>query len=398
MPSRLARWLGPNVLAPAAIAVLLFVLLEVGCRAAGRVRSGDWPVTAIEKRTRFVREIGRGYRLHPFLSVTGRPGAVIRVAGHEARFNSLGLRGREVTLPKPDGLYRVVCEGGSTTFDLLAVNDSLAWPAQLEGHLGPGTDVVNAGFPGWTSVQSLIALELRDVDLSPDLVVVYSGINDLQPAGHVPFARDYSLGHGEILPRVLGAVEPPLPLVARSVFVEWLRGRLGRLPGPADDGYAPAWDWKGGARSDTVSEAAVAVYARNLRSTVAVARAAGARTLLVVQTARLRAGREQEDRAYLTSWTPGLTAEGYLDGVRRFAAAARGLAGEGAAAVFDPFADGGFDDGDFGDPIHFSPAGSRKFAARMAEEIRRLRETSGPRAAANIRAPSASGPAPIAHD
>jgi lysophospholipase L1-like esterase len=147
-----------------------------------------------------------------------------------------------------------------------------------------------------------------------------------------------------------------------------------------------------------VSREAVDVYARNLRSTVAVARAAGARTLLVIQTARLRAGREPADRAYLTSWTPGLTAEGYLDGVRRFAAAARELAEGSAAAVFDPFADGGFEDGDFADPIHFSAAGSRKFAARIAGEIRRLREAPGPVAAAIIRPPSAGGPAPVTHD
>lgn len=352
----------------------------------------------MERETRFVREIGRGYRVHPFLSVAGRPGAVIRVEGHEARFNALGLRGGEVARPKPEGRYRVVCEGGSTTFDLLAANDAETWPARLGAELGSTADVVNAGFPGWTSVQCLIALGLRDVDLSPDLVIVFSGLNDLQPAGHAPFVRDYSLGHGEILPRVLGAVEPPLPLVARSVFLEWVRRRLGRLPEQGGEGFAPAWDWKGGAPQDAVPREAVEVYARNLRSTIAVAGSAGARTLLVTQTVRVRTGREKADRDYLTSWAPGLTADGCLDGLRRFAGAARGVAAETSADVWDPFASGAFEDADFGDPMHFSAAGSRKFARLLAGEVRRIRERAGGRPAANIRAPSDEGPARAAHD
>lgn len=391
MSARSLRLVGSNVLLPAAIAAVLFLALEGGCRVVGRARSGSWPVTAQERDTRLVRQIGQAYRTHPFLSVSGRPGGVIRVPGHEIRFNSLGLRGPEVELPKPEGRFRVVCEGGSTTFDLLAADDASTWPARLGRLLGPGADVVNAGFPGWTSVQSLVALELRDVDLAPDVVVVYSGINDLQPAGHVPFARDYSVGHGEILPRVLGARTPPLPLVSRSVFIEWLRGKL-RKPGFAvdDHGYAPAWDWVGGTRRDAMPEEAVEVFARNLRSTAAVARAFGARVLLVAQTARLRAGSETFDRAYLESWTPGLTAAGYLDGVARYNAAARALGGEGVAAFVDPFADGSFGDADFADPVHFSAAGSDRFAARIATEVRALAAPDERRGAGNIRAPAAA--------
>ncbi|MCL4807985.1 MAG: SGNH/GDSL hydrolase family protein [Thermoanaerobaculia bacterium] len=387
------RVLASNVLVPAAIAVALLLALEGGCRVGGRLSSGSWPVTAQEKDTDFVRQIGQAYRRHPFLSVAGRPGGVARVPGHDVRFNSLGIRGPEVEMPKPAGRFRVVCEGGSTTFDLLAADDASTWPALLGGLLGPDADVVNGGFPGWTSVQSLIALELRDVDLGPDVVVVYSGINDLQPAGHVPFARDYSTGHGEILPRVLGADPPPLPLVARSVFIEWVRVRLGRSRRGVDDrGYAPAWEWEGGARRPRMPEEAVEVYARNLRSTVAVARAFGARTLLVAQTARIRKGTEAPDRSYLESWTPGLDADGYLDGVARYNAAARALAGEGLADFVDPFADDLFSDADFADPVHFSAAGSRKFAARIAAELGRIRSAGGGESAANIRAA-----APAAH-
>jgi lysophospholipase L1-like esterase len=202
----------------------------------------------------------------------------------------------------------------------------------------------------------------------------------------VPFARDYSLGHGEILPRVLGAIPAPLPLAARSVFVEWLRGRLGLAsPGAGAHGYAPAWGWAGGARRDAIPAEAVDVFARNLRSTVAVARAFGAKTLLVAQTARIRTERQAFDETYIESWSPGLTAGGYIEGLTRYSQAARSVANAEGATFVDPFADGAFTDQDFADPFHFSPAGSRKFALRLAGEIRGIREADATSAAANIR-------------
>ncbi|HEV8268802.1 MAG TPA: GDSL-type esterase/lipase family protein, partial [Thermoanaerobaculia bacterium] len=218
-----ARAVISNVFVPLAIAVGALVVLEAGCRGALRVSKGAWPTTRAESYTRFVEKVGRCYEPHPFLVVAGRKNASLHVEGHDVRLNSRGQRSPEPAMPKPGGRYRGLCEGGSTTYDLLVSKNEATWPYKLGEALAPkNADVVNAGFPGWTSVESLVSLELRDVDLSPDLVVVYSGINDLQPAGHVPFARDYALGHGEILPRVLGVAGVPLRLAARSVLVEWL--------------------------------------------------------------------------------------------------------------------------------------------------------------------------------
>ena len=231
----------------------------------------------------------------------------------------------------------------------------------------PRADVVNAGFPGWTSLESLVSLETRDLDLQPDLVVVFSGVNDLQPAGHVPFAPDYSVGHAEILPRVTGVAPVPMRFVSRLVFVEWLRGRLKPLDREeAAEGYTPSYEWKGGPKRDDIPAEAVAVYERNLRSTIAVASSHGARTLLVAQTARLRAGHEKADLAWLEGWTPGLTAKGYLAGLARYNAVAKKLGDEGLALFLDPFGAEGFTDAHFQDPVHFSPAGSELFAKTLA--------------------------------
>jgi lysophospholipase L1-like esterase len=159
-------------------------------------------------------------------------------------------------------------------------------------------------------------------------------------------------------------------LVSRLVFVEWLRGRLKPRAEPATaEGYAPSYAWNGGPKRDDIPAEAVAVYERNLRSTIAVAASGGARTLLVAQTARLRAGREASDRAWLEGWTPGLTPTGYLAGLARYNAVARRLGDEGIALFLDPFAGEAFTDAHFQDPVHFSPAGSELFAKTLAAYV-----------------------------
>jgi lysophospholipase L1-like esterase len=371
MSWRSDRALVSNVLVPFALAAALFLLLEGGCRAALRLKTGTWPETQVEAYTRFVEKIGKAYRPHPLLIVAGRSDAVLEAAGHVVHFNTRGQRAtnvRDVPVPKPEGTWRVVCVGGSTTFDLLAPDDAGTWPARLGTLLGPRADVVNGGFPGWTSLESLVSLEIRDLDLQPDLVVVFSGVNDLQPAGYVPFSPDYTAGHAEILPRVTGVAPVPVRFVSRLVFVEWLRGRL-KTQGQAVEGYTPSYEWKGGPKRDDIPVEAVAVYERNLRSTVAVAAAHGARTLLVAQSARVRAQHETEDRVWLEGWTPGLTAAGYLAGLARYNAVAKKLGDEGLALFLDPFAAGAFGDTHFLDPVHFSPAGSELFAKALAAYV-----------------------------
>ena len=364
------RTLASNVLVPLGIALLLFLALEGGCRAALRLSTGAWPETRVEAYTKFVEKIGRAYRPHPYLVVAGRPDATLEAAGKVVHFNARGQRAtnvRDLAVPKPAGVTRIVCEGGSTTFDLLAPDDASTWPARLGALLGPRVDVANAGFPGWTSLESLVSLEIRDLDLGPDLVVVFSGVNDLQPAGHVPFHADYATGHADILPRVLGVAPVPVRLVSRSVFLESVLGRL-RAPGAAApaEGFAPSYAWAGGPKRDDIPPAAVAVYERNLRSTIAAARARGARTLLVAQEARLRRGHEGEDRAWMEGWTPGLTSAGSLAGLARYNAVARALGAEGTALFLDPFAGGAFPDSAFADPVHFTPEGSERFAKVLA--------------------------------
>ena len=99
------------------------------------------------------------------------------------RHNSLGFRGEELEVPKPEGEFRIACIGASTTYSLLVPDASQSYPALVQeslrerGH--PNVTVVNAGVPAWTSYENLINYLLRIQDLEPDLIIVKEAFADV---------------------------------------------------------------------------------------------------------------------------------------------------------------------------------------------------------------------------
>ena len=121
------------------------------------------------------------YSPHRYL---GYQGAANYTKGKN-RHNRLGYRGEEIAMPKPQGRFRIVCLGGSTTYTTEIDDYKLSYPYLLEKYLKENgvadIDVVNAGVGAWSSWESLINLQFRVLDLDPDLVVVYHSINDIHP-------------------------------------------------------------------------------------------------------------------------------------------------------------------------------------------------------------------------
>jgi lysophospholipase L1-like esterase len=99
------------------------------------------------------------------------------------RHNALGFRGAEITQPKPELEFRIVCLGGSTTYTLAVKDDQRTYPALLQTELQQRgyshVTVVNAGVPGYSSWETLVNFQFRILDLSPDLIIVYHGVNDI---------------------------------------------------------------------------------------------------------------------------------------------------------------------------------------------------------------------------
>jgi lysophospholipase L1-like esterase len=351
------------------IALMLAGFLEGSLRLGMRLLTGRWPIPAAVS---FHDEISRAlglYRRHPFLNTAPREGASAEAFGKEASFNSLGYRSPERPLAKPPSVRRVLCAGGSTTFDILADDDAGTWPRRLEAKLraiGPDIEVWNAGFPGWTSLENLISLEIRDIDLDPDVVVLFQGINDLQPASHRPFDRQYERGHAEQSVTALGFELDPPRWYERSILVERVRKAIIGLPSPYDKLDTPA-DRDG--LITVIPPVSVTTFERNLRSFVAVARADGAIVVLVTQPLRVRPASRERDLAYLAGWVRGLDPESASGELERLNDVLRDLASEEGVRLADAASDIPWTDGDFVDPMHFSARGSERLAGFLAEIV-----------------------------
>jgi lysophospholipase L1-like esterase len=97
--------------------------------------------------------------------------------------NSLGFLDEDRPVPKPPGLFRIACIGGSTTEGAEKKNlASQRYPSILEQRLkaefgGNAVEVANCGTPGKNTLGYL--LRLPDyLKLEPDLVILYPGVND----------------------------------------------------------------------------------------------------------------------------------------------------------------------------------------------------------------------------
>ena len=135
-----------------------------------------------------------------------------------------GFRPSRIAAEKPGGTVRIFVLGGSTTFGLgVGPDDAFA---ALVGHALEAelpdreVEVVNLGCPGWASgrVANLLA---RVLDLEPDLVIVYSGHNEML-AG--PSGEEAPTDTGEKMTATALSYSPILGW-AQHFVSRWRRGR-----------------------------------------------------------------------------------------------------------------------------------------------------------------------------
>ncbi|QDT34887.1 SGNH/GDSL hydrolase family protein [Thalassoglobus polymorphus] len=91
------------------------------------------------------------------------------------RTNEFGTRGEKIAIPKPPGVFRVLCLGGSGIFGMGVREEET-----LTGHLQllfaetglKHVEFVNAGCPGSGPLTNYLRLRQRFIALQPDLVVL----------------------------------------------------------------------------------------------------------------------------------------------------------------------------------------------------------------------------------
>ena len=169
--------------------------------------------------------------LSPFVGTGPEPGQ-----HQNASINSMQFRStKEVAMPKPHGVYRIFLTGGSTAFGSGAPSQDKIIGQYLENFLnaeaGPSAqlryEVFTLANPAWTSTHERIAIENRLSELEPDMVVSFSGNNDVHWAGagrDIFWLRTYGdqhywdilntarkLGHFPPMTDVLGTAAPVSP-------------------------------------------------------------------------------------------------------------------------------------------------------------------------------------------
>ena len=202
--------------------------------------------------------------------------------------NALGYRGDDIQVPKPDGVYRIVVLGDSSTYGTFSPYDQ-TYPYDLQkvlrddyGH--KKVEVINGGVLGYTSWNILVDLAFRVTVLQPDLVIVYEGGNDVLPRQVSP---ECYTAHNSFLgldPRqLLRAVPPEL---SPSALYRFMTAQLGGAQaasanaGGLVDHSAACATHAGAVDAQNVAANPPVYFERNVREMIGVAQANGFKIML----------------------------------------------------------------------------------------------------------------------
>jgi hypothetical protein len=119
----------------------------------------------------------------PFVGNAPKPGK-----HNNALINSIQFRAdHEVLIPKPSNVYRIFITGGSTAYGSGAPDQQRTIAGYLAGILNANSasskdlkyEILTAANPAWASTHERIMIENRLSELEPDLVISFSGNNDV---------------------------------------------------------------------------------------------------------------------------------------------------------------------------------------------------------------------------
>ncbi|MDG2150137.1 MAG: GDSL-type esterase/lipase family protein [Planctomycetota bacterium] len=255
--------------------------------------------------------------------------------------NSDGFRGPEIERPKPEGRFRIVCLGGSTTYTSF-VNDDETYPVLLEAELREArpdldVEVINAGVESYTSAESLANLAFRCLDFEPDMVVIYHAANDFRPRRYPDFDSAYT----------------PYRKVWDGATDEYVKqgGELGGINGfiqhPPSSGQETPTE-----QAENASRAGTEAFRRNLVSLIGVARAHEIQPVLVT-----------------LAWSDSDCPPGLAAGIREHNEVIREVCAEQQVPCLDfaPLMEQGGEL--WQDAVHVTPAGAEVKAQLIAQEL-----------------------------
>jgi len=278
------------------VASAFFIVLDLGTRVACSGVLSDREALLQQEETLLQREEEDGswvdapkaqdwaptMRGNPFLLWEYAPGQRTE-SDTDVNINSMGLRGPEPTIPKPDGIRRLLCTGDSTIYGF-KVRDGEVFIDVAAKQLGQGFEAWNAAIPGYSSYQSLNMLQMRALALEPDLLVIGNIWSDNNFDTFVDkelleFYADFEAGRIKQLSSLLSksalfrVLDYKLRLKRDSTLTEREKRSRARKVG-----------WTVGGQDNTSGKRRVAAndYAKNLNRLVDTAKDAGAEAIFVL--------------------------------------------------------------------------------------------------------------------
>lgn len=151
----------------------------------------------------------------------------------ELRTNAFGLRGPEILIPKPAGVFRVVCLGDDTTIARHLTEDE-TYCERLRVHLQERTqlqvEVINGGLPGGCPLTGLLLLRHRLLGLQPDLVLQHvdpTDVDDDRLVRPFTYMDERGVPLAAVHPTFRQTAAPTLTSLSREFLLfDWARERV----------------------------------------------------------------------------------------------------------------------------------------------------------------------------
>ncbi len=272
---------------------------------------------------------------------------------------------RDIVVPKPPNLLRILCLGASTTGNYIAHNgDVYSYPMELEKYLlkrFPAQDIVvhNCGHGGWTSAEVMIDFLLNLYDTQPDVVIIYHAYNDLNVSLTPGFQSDYSHARKNLAETYhlykWTSYIPDLPFgFYNYVLKSYMNPRFGVIEAISRDKPDLDRAFQG-----------LSTYRRNLEHIIKVCKLSGIEVVLSTFVHYLY-GEIAGSKYHLK----------YREGVLLENMAVKDLANIFDLRVVDNFELIPPEEKYFVDSIHFSPDGMKLLAANIGQEVAKIISTS----------------------
>jgi len=317
-------------------------------------------------RYRQARIHGTAATIEKFYTVDERIGLRVPIAnltlGHVST-NSLGFRGPEIAVPKPEGTTRVAFLGASTTWCAEVTGNDKVWAHLVAEGLREAfprakIDYVNGAAPGYVVRSSIKNLEHRVAPLQPDVIVIYHATNDMSAE-----LRQLAQLHGFTSD---GASASPSWFARHSLLWDLAEKNL-RI-----------WAAKRRAQASvghlSVDVATLGSGFRNdLETLVRAAQQHSGVVALATFSTRLRAGQSTDQQLSASAsalyYMPFMTPSGLIASYARYNEVIRDVAASTGAILIDGEHTIPGDAEHFSDSVHFTDAGSRAMADRVLRAL-----------------------------